>query len=151
MQIKACKTPDEGIKKNEHKAGTASICIFANPLKSQLCADTCSGKTISGCLENLTSLILYDISLVGPQYILLIWQYFLSGDIFMAAPWAFSGIECKGGGEAKEMENTPGCYYGDSSLCNVKLHCIMLLLGLVLILKMVKCDHRGQYNMNITC
>lgn len=30
-------------------------------------------------------LIFYDISHVGPWHVLLIWQYFFPGDIFMAA------------------------------------------------------------------
>lgn len=83
-QIKAYNTTDE--KKGGKKTGTATICILQIPLNLRLVEPLVQeNPPLFGKCE-LPTLLVFYISLVGPWYVLLIWQYFLPQDIFMAAP-----------------------------------------------------------------
>lgn len=101
----------------EGKTGTLRICIlqilFNLSLVELLVQED---PPLFWKCEQPTCLVFYVISLAGPRHVPLIWQYFLPGDIFIAALQGFTGGEPRGAGRQKEWK-TP-CCYGDSSLCN---------------------------------
>lgn len=70
----------------KQKTGTFKICMLQIPLNlSFVEALVLENPPRFGKRGLPTRFKFYYISLVGPRHVLLIWQYFLPGDIFMGA------------------------------------------------------------------
>lgn len=96
-------------KKNKKKNRHTQNLHVANPLKSPLCGDTCLRKSTLVWKMWLLLTPLTTFHSWGPRHVLLIWQYFLPGDIFMGALWEW---------RAAGLNGRPFKLEGNSSLCN---------------------------------